>query len=762
MASIERISVKEKEWPNLIMTLCNACDSNEIEFKLSSIKTLGLIWDSISKDNFTESELVLMENTIIKILLSPSSSLELSYESIKAYQNFMKYISNRFSDKDYLQNTLKMMTTFCDVKKYNIDIGICALHLISDIIVIAYEYMDTMIDNIIEFIGILCNGENEQIAVQGYIVLIDLGQEEERRINNDIIYNKYLNLCWNNIWKIIQGTLNSGINISNEDSEFNKCQAVSLLLLYISKICDDKMINDIFLYISENLKSQNISNINSAVFIFGSILESNLRLQLKKVLFILLPKICEYFGVQDKELNLCLSWCIGEICINFGEYIVKNSNLSKILLSTIIFCLKSNDISLKVKEYLCKALFSLTEVVKGKEISNLGVFSPFLLEFLVTLDLLAYMPYEESNLSRYCFIAISGLIKCSPEFDGKILEMFLDKLYERFNEACDEKKFKNREIQEQIQSFLCIILQSFCTGENKAKLTYQKIEQFFSKIEEFFIKRGIFEEGLEALAKLSLLISNKEFSKLLKTIMEHIFSCFKEYQDFSNCKSALLCLIDLIHTSNENFIPYIPKLLEYFQDITKKPDANKELFTFFLIIYAELFEFVGEGIWQYVQVPLEYMNYVLKFCIESFDKYLSEGTEKEEMQYYYTLNNNVMDLISNILKRISKETNERKQAFYQYAVYIIQYMNFIFQKDNFIPDNDYILLCIGALLDIIDLYKNYDNGNILNLIDNNMKQKISKLAEDTKDPEIINLNKALQNYLNTSYYTMKLNLDDIF
>ena len=75
VSSIEKISIKNKEWPNLISTLCKACESDEIEFKISSIKTLGLIWEKISKDNFSNDELILMENSIIKILLSSSCSL---------------------------------------------------------------------------------------------------------------------------------------------------------------------------------------------------------------------------------------------------------------------------------------------------------------------------------------------------------------------------------------------------------------------------------------------------------------------------------------------------------------------------------------------------------------------------------------------------------------------------------------------------------------------------------------------------------------
>ena len=190
----------------------------------------------------------------------------------------------------------------------------------------------------------------------------------------------------------------------------------------------------------------------------------------------------------------------------------------------------------------------------------------------------------------------------------------------------------------------------------------------------------------------------------------------------------------------------------------KKPDANKELLSYFLIIYSDLFENIGESIWEYVQIPLEYMKYVLNFCINNSNNYLSEQTEKEDFYYYLNLNDNVMDLIENILKRIIKETNERKKAFFPYVTNIIYYLNFMLQKLSFIPSNDYIISCIGSLFDLLDVYKE----NILKLLNDETSRRLSLLANETKDGEIISLNQGLQDYIYTLNYNLQLNQDDIF
>ena len=57
-------------------------------------------------------------------------------------------------------------------------------------------------------------------------------------------------------------------------------------------------------------------------------------------------------------------------------------------------------------------------------------------------------------------------------------------------------------------------------------------------------------------------------------------------------------------------IRIMKRIIQFFQLIIKKPDANKELFSYFLIVYSDLFEYVGEYIWEYVQVPLDFIDFI--------------------------------------------------------------------------------------------------------------------------------------------------------
>ena len=142
VSDIYMISIKKNEWENLIRTLCTACESDKIEFKIASIKTIGFILEKLTKNNFTESDLIMIENTLIKTLLSNNKDKSLIYECLTSYQYFINFIYNKFNDNEYLKSTLQMLTSFCNIKEYNEKICKASIHRISDVILLAYEHMN--------------------------------------------------------------------------------------------------------------------------------------------------------------------------------------------------------------------------------------------------------------------------------------------------------------------------------------------------------------------------------------------------------------------------------------------------------------------------------------------------------------------------------------------------------------------------------------------------------------------------------------------
>ena len=754
--SICIISIKDQGWPNLINILCGACTSKNVEFQISAVKTLSMIWESLPKEPFSLEELTLMEKTIINLLSNPQNSI-LSMESLKAYQNFIDYIRNKFADKDYLQSSLKMLIYFSNINNINTEeVGKTAIHTITKLIISAYDFIEPHFQNISEFFIELCNGNNEELAIQSFIFFTDISNEEINRKNKKFHYKKYMQSIWEKLWICIQYSLNNRTNQKN-DQGYSRYESISPLLYNISIICDEKIIDDIFTYMGEKLNDSNPLINNSAIYAFASILETTHEKKIEAVIPDSIQSIAGLFSKKCEELNATLSWCLKTICKAHPKIIIGKKKVFQFLISTILTLLKDNSLKNKVKMYLCEAIFKLASYIYNHNYQDLNIFSPFLQDLLGTLELLAYIPQSydlDENLSEKCFVALSSLLECSTEKDKTLITFFMEKILNRLNEAQNLQNFANSEEKmHAFQSYLCLSVHSLCKNVafNLINLDNQKIENYFNIIENFFkIRKGVFEEGFLALSGLISLISNNQVDKLLERIMVYIIFALDNYKDAKNCESACLSLLDIISVSKEKFIGYINKIYPLFNNIIKAEDAEKNIFTLIILVYSELFNNIGEQIWVYYEDPMNYMEKIINFSVNNHEKYLSDKIDVEEYNYFIKLNEGLVDYITNVTNILGKDDELKKEAFKNYIPDIIDYLSTMMKNPMFNPDTNYLSCCFTFLINLVETYKKY----IFNKIDDYTLQRLFALAVDSYDDNLIHLKDYLQNLI----FTIKMQL----
>ena len=749
--SICIISIKDQGWPNLINILCGACKSDNIEFKISAVKTLGMIWESLPKEPFSLEELCLMENTIIILLSNPQSSI-LSIESLKAYQNFIDYIKNKFADKDYLQSSLKMLTSFCQINNINTEkVGKTALHTISKLIISAYDFIEPFFQNISQFFISLCNGDNEELAIQSYIVFTDISNEEINRKNKKFYYREYMQSIWNKLWPCIQQTLDNRTNQKKEEI-YSRYESISPLLYNLSIICDETIIVDIFNYMGAKLNDSNPLVNNSAIYAFASILESTHVEKIEAVIPDSIQSIAGLFNKKCEELNETLSWCLKTICQAHAKIIITNKKVFQFLISTILTLLKEKSLKNKVKMHLCDSIFKLASYIYNHNYQDLNIFSPFLQDLLGTLELLAYFPQSydpEQNLSEKCFAALSSLLECSTEKDKTLITFFMEKILNRLNEAQNVQNFGNsKEKLYDFQSYLSFSVHSLCKNVvfNLINLDNKKIENYFNIIENFFkIRGGVFEEGLLALSGLITLISDNQVEKLLERIMVYILFALDNYKDAKNCESACLSLLDVISASKEKFSGYINKIYPLFNNIIKAEDAEKNILTLIILVYSELFNSIGEQIWVYYEDPMNYMEKIINFSINNHGKYLNDKIEVEEYNYFIKLNDGLVDYITNVTSILQKDDEVKTEAFKTYIPDILDYLSVMMENTMFNPDTNYLSSCFTLLINLAEIYKKY----IFKKINDYTLQRLFTLAVDSYDDNLIHLKDYLQNLIFT-------------
>ena len=753
VSSLSVISIKDQGWPDLINILCNACNADNIEFKISAIKTLGLIWEELPKEPFSLEELSLMENTIIKLLSNPIND-QLSLECLKAYEYFINYIKNKFCDKDYLQNTLKLFISYCSsINNLNTEIVAKeAIHRITQILIEAYDFIEPHFRNISEFFIMLCKGTSEYLAVQAYIFFTEIASDEIDRRKKRLTCRKYIQSIWDILWDSIQHTLNNRTNQKIEDG-FSRYDSLKELLFNISIICDEKIIDDIFAYMGAKLNDPNPAIINSAIYAFGCILETVHEKKIESVIPDSIKSLNNLFSKNNEQLSLTLSWCFSQICETHSKLLIFNNGLLSNLINIFLSLLRQENLNNKIKSYICNSIFSLASFTYNHNLQALNTFSPYLKDLLLILESLAYLPQSyntESNLSQKCFIAISSLLECSTRNDQQLITFFMEKIYTRLNEAQNISNFQNsKEMQNDFQSYLCLSVQSLCKNVefNLINLDNKKIEDYFNIIDNFFkLRKVVFEEGLLALSSLISLISDGNSDSLLQRIMPYVLFCLDNYTDASNCETACLSLLDLIHSARERFIPYIKQIYPLFIKIIKADDAKKNIFTLIILVYSDLFGFAGNQIWQYKEEPLNYMTQLIDFSIRNHEKYLNNSKiEAEDFSYFIKLNEGLVDFISGVASFLNNADQSQREEFKIHLPEILEYLTTMMGNSMFNPSSNFLSSTFSFLIDLAQIYKKI----VFKKLNDNTLQRLFQLANDSKHDELINLKDYLQNIIFT-------------
>ena len=753
VSSLAVISIKDQGWPNLINILCSACNADSIEFKISSIKTLGLIWSELPKEPFSLDELSLMENAIIKLLSNPINE-QLSLECLKAYEYFISYIKNKFSDKDYLQNTLKLFISYCSsINNVNTEIVAKeAIHRITEILIEAYDYIEPHFRNISEFFIVLCKGSNEFLAVQSYIFFTEIASDEIDRRNKRLTCRKYIQSIWDILWESIQHSLNNRTNPKTEDN-YTRYNSLQELLYNLSIICDEKIIDDIFSYMGAKLNDPNPMIINSAIYAFGCILETVHEKKIESVIPDSIKSLNNLFSKNCEELSFTLSWCFSKICETHSKLLLFNNGLFSNLINIFLNLLKLEALNNKIKMNICDSIFNLASFTYNHNLQSLSVFSPYLRELLQILESLAYFPQSyniECNLSRKCFTAISSLLECSTEKDQQLISFFMEKIYSRLDEAQNVSNFQNsKEKQNEFQSYLCLSVQSLCKNVvfNLINLDNKKIENYFNIIDNYFkMRKVVFEEGLLALSGLISLISDGNIDELLQRMMNYILFCLNNYTDASNCETACLSLLDLIRTAKDKFIPYIKEIYPLFNKIINAEDSKKNIFTLIIIVYSDLFGYIGNEIWEYKEIPLNYMTQLINFSVRNNEKYLNNyKIEQDELSYFIKLNEGLVDFISSMASFLSNGNQSQHEEFKNYLPEILEYLTTMMENSMFNPSSTYLSSTFSFLIDFGQIYRK----QVFRRTNDYTLQRLFQLANNSYNDEVINLKDYLQNLIFT-------------
>lgn len=756
VASLASVLYRVGEWQELIGILCNAMKNPNAEFKLSSISTLGQIWDRIPPGAFTTQELNQMEQALMNLLQDPPSE-QIAIIALNSFKSFLPFIN---PEQGKIENYLGILRTRFNPSQINTQkTFIAAIHSIFEVVRFYYQYVGKYFHIIAEDICKTCVIGDESVGIQGFLFWCCLADEEVERTNRGKSIEDFCIRSWKPIWEcILDAIAKRDVKFEKENpDEFTRYKCIFPLINYFSKLHVDYIFEDINKFMTNNLNAN--TNMISSISVFASTLDEEAHSsKISVALSGVLAGISKYLAGEDMELRHTTAWCIRRICKCYSDFFMNNNNNNmENILNLFVWAL--NNTSKEAKVEICLAIYELMGKIKSVTQLQLNI-----IELLTILNNLAYDKNNyskgKSNLCRFAFYAISSLLECCTSLDQNLLTNYLNNFVVQLDNCLKLENFGgNKEMLYEFQAYNCQIVTAFANN-SRLKSIYPKnlAEILFSKVTAMFdMRQCVFEDGMIAISNLTNIEPKLFATNLLAKYMSYVNYSLEQYKDIQNCHTALITMSTVIFNVGPDFIGQIPELMKRI-NVIKSSDSvvDRELKSAVLIAYSDLFRFAPDAMISFLREILEYIDNAIDACLsylEDVDDYPS--IKDENFLYFNKLKINVSDFLESILSKFVNKRDEKEFDLLKNSMPKI--MDFLskFLMCRFIPSNDeFVIHCLGIYLSSLSIF----NGIAIDFIPNEAVKVISDVIDKTGDKELGNLRDSL----NGKIYSLKIGSLNLF
>lgn len=720
VAAIAKIDIPIGEWANLIPTLHAASKHENINFKISSIITLGYICQEVSPDNFSlDDREKIFQSIFLNFPYENSNNEELIYQTLSALSKYVGFLGSKMENEPFRKELYNHLFRYASNYSHE-NINIIALQIINDITKVYYDYVKNEMEVITKFISEIMKKDNEKIGTQGYMFWIYLSEEEIARSLSRKPINNYCQLYITMIWNDIQYTLvrkDAKYDRDNED-EFTRYTASSYLMDNLSKLVDETFINGIFTFINQCLQTKETSKETIAFYAFSSILETKLVDKIRAVIPSCITQLIDLLQTNDVQLQLVIAWCIEKIAEFHSFVFYQRSDLFNLVITTIINKLTS--FTQKVTVHLCYAIHHLANNLKN--IDNKGS-SPFSDYLEVLLNLLLSLAYSKNaynanyNVSMSAFLAIGTLIEHCDDKDKNTITKFFATLFDAMSKSLLKQNFPDEAMQYDFQSYLANIIIAYSSC-GKFGMNQEQGESVYKLFKASFDQRkSVYEEGVIACASLASLVK-EGYDNILKDFINYLSFGLKNWQETVICSKTIFSISDIIRAIEQRFVPYLGQIMPLLMEIVSS-NTDKQLKVQVILVFTDMFLCLPNEVWPYYEG-------IMTFIAQAIDAALIKPdiNDPDLCEYYELLRERLIECLSCVTRDI--QSYGKGDIFKKYLEKSMRFISII-NSDEYQPSLYIIHECAGIISDLCDLY----NRDMASFIDDDSIKYMTKELKKT-------------------------------
>ena len=750
IAVIAKIEIL-KGW-NIIEIICNAAVHQNVNYRITSLKTIQNILDFFGNENLKphEKQQILCSLTTDMSINEPTQVIN---EAILGYQKIIPFIEDTFKnekERTFIINLLLNLLEPNYINKVSLSeeiqkqILICFIEMIKKYSL----YMQNNFSNIANMTFRYFNCNNNllsTLSIEIWATVCDY----ETEIKKNIITSNYIDSLSERIITAVRGKQYFFFEVD----EYTTAKAAIILLSGLVYNGNKKVSQKMLKFISDCFNnelvikfSQNIDNLTQNEKIKALIEKENAFLIYRGILYSknLDPNVI--LNSLDKILNdlkigsnipigISIAYCLAIIC-KFHYDLFNNSQetFDKLILD-IIQLLEFHINNKGIIKCLCLAL---KYIIKNsfphyfnKHLTNL-----ISVLWKIANDKNSYN--KDLNVSQNSMHIIGKIIEsCEGTEENKnIIQQFFSDLYTRFQNSLNENNFSGKQEQISYQDSILSLIQS-CGGEfQKVTMDANQITCVYNLINQCLQQRGcIFEEGILAMSSLAFFGWNL-FSNINNDVMKYILFALEERKDFQLCYQSLIAADDIIRNVGDNNLIVIPKIVEKIRKIISDPNIPRGLKIKCFTLYSDIFIIEDKSIGDYLNEVLQ----LLVNGISSSQDPPTENTDQETLEYLEELREKIIELLTSVFLFLTK--HNQTNLFSPYIDGFVKYMSKIMEPEF----HSNIELIAGVCGLIADLSNHFGSSIQIYFSKDSLNAMFNKL-EESQNPEHLEIYNYAHNAL---------------
>ena len=704
-----KYELPKKLWMNIFDILIGASNNENVYIQLSSIMTLGYIFEEINENDINDDIMRKILFCYYNILNQNDINLELHKSTLDSLLHFIPFIKNVIMNNEQSKIFYELIEK--SIKNdYNI-IRNKSIKIFVEISRRYYDYLENYIYNLIDFSSKIMEKDSLDNSLLAYEIWCSIGEIEEYRkkeceMKNNKKYS-FFEFCQKSLPKLFPIITNHIQQKDYDNEEWNQRKASSFLINLFSKSCRYDFIEKIIEFIQQLVSQNNYDLMHAGLYTYCSILETfyhdNLISQNYQYFQAISNILCGNFPDHLKYIS---SYTLDKITSNYSDDIISENEFFNNIMQLMI-----NIIEKQKNNVIINLLNTINNLVKEIEVTENIMYNqitPFfenIINILINLGISTKSYDFNNNVALNSFLTISILIEHSGKGNIEILKKIFQNLLSLFNKTFDSSSFQNNEMRYNYQSYILTSFSSFfsssffCIEENDILILFQKL------IESFKERKSIYEEGISLIGFIFLVISNNNFDKLLNNFFDYLIIGLKTVNDVSLCTSCIFTTGNIIQHLQSDDNKYLNTIMENIFYILSNSEIDKSLKPISLKVISELFLSCKNQCFNYYEQSMNFIGSAMQVSIH-IDKLKDDD---DIINYFYELRESIILCLTCIFKAVCE--NNLQNDFIKYLENIMKYINSVCVNN----ENEIILEESLGLIN--DFYKEYKNEmkKIINL-----------------------------------------------